>query len=113
MPDGFDFAVWLRLACTDPVGFEAARREAVEAAIAIGRDSDHLRRVQWRIDAERQRARTPLKACLRISSLMWERFFEFQTVLNRTVGYEVDQARASTRRQAQILRLGEIVTHKQ
>jgi hypothetical protein len=112
MLDGFDFAAWSRLARADPVGFEAARREAVEAAIVIGEDPDHLRRVQWRLDAERRRARTPLKACLRISSLMWETFFEFQAALNRAVGYEAETGSASRRREARVLRLGEAPTGK-
>jgi hypothetical protein len=90
MPDEFDFAAWARLAHADPAAFEAARMAAVEQAISIGNDPDHLRRMQWRLDAERRRARTPLKACLRISSLMWEAFFEFQAALNRAVGYSVD-----------------------
>lgn len=104
MPDGFDFAAWSRLARADPDGFEAARRAAIEQAISIGDDPDHLRRVQWRLDAERQRARTPLKACLRISSLMWETFFEFQAALNRAVGHEAD---APQRREARVLRLSQ------
>ena len=33
-----------------------------------------LEGLQFRIDAERQLARTPLKACLKVSSLMWESF---------------------------------------
>jgi len=110
MPDGFDFAAWSRLARADPAGFEAARREAVEAAIAVGDDPGHLRRVQWRLDAERRRARTPLKACLRMSSLMWETFFEFQSALNRAVGYETESAGTPRRRETRVLRLNETMT---
>lgn len=107
MPDEFDFAAWARLARADPDGFETARRAAVEQAISIGDDPDRLRRVQWRLDVERRRARTPLKACLRISSLMWETFFEFQAALNRAVGYRTARGDAPRRREARVLRLGE------
>jgi hypothetical protein len=106
MPDGFDFAAWARLARADPAAFEAARRAAVEQAITIGVDPDHLRRMQWRLDAERQRARTPMKACLRISAMMWETFFEFQAALNRAVGYATDGATTPVRRETHVLRLG-------
>lgn len=86
MPESFDFAAWTRLAQADPVAFEVARRTAVEQAITIGNDPDRLRRMQWRVDAERRRARTPMKACLRISAMMWEAFFEFRDALDRAVG---------------------------
>jgi hypothetical protein len=105
MPEEFDFAAWARLARADPAGFETARREAVEAAIAIGDDPDHLRRVQWRLDAERRRARTPLKACLRISSMMWETFFDFRAALNRAVGYPVDPLPRRASRIGRVVRL--------
>lgn len=105
MPDEFDFAAWAQLARADPAAFEAARRAAVEQAIAIGDDPDHLRRMQWRLDAERQRARTPMKACLRISAMMWETFFEFQAALNRAVGYPVDLVSGHARRTGRVFRL--------
>lgn len=104
MPENLDFAAWTRLAQDDPAAFEAARRAAVEQAISIGNDPDRLWRMQWRLDAERRRARTPMKACLRISAMMWETFFEFQAALNRAAGYAAD-GRAPRRRAARVLRL--------
>lgn len=104
-PGDFDFLAWSRLANADPAGFEAARRKVVEAMIVIGENPEQLRRLQWRLDAERRRARTPMKACLRISSLMWEAFLEFQATLNRAVGYEMECRDAPRHREARVLRL--------
>jgi hypothetical protein len=105
MDEDFDFAVWSRLARADPDSFEAARRAAVERAISVGGDPDHLRRMQWRLDAERRRARTPLKACLLISSMMWDTFFDFQAALNRAVGYPVDPVPGRAPRAGRVVRL--------
>ena len=70
----FDFDRWAELAQADPEAFEAWRQalieEAIEAAPAGSRP--RMRGLQFRIDLERRRARTPLKACMRISSLMWQ-----------------------------------------
>jgi len=41
-----------------------------------------MRGLQNRIDMERLRARTAMKACLRISSMMWDSFLECQMMLN-------------------------------
>jgi hypothetical protein len=86
MLENFDFCAWARLARTDPAGFERARREILNSAIAQGNDPQRMRRMQWQLDAERRRARTPLKACLCLSNLMWEKFFGLTDALNRALG---------------------------
>jgi len=83
MRENFDFDTWADLAKRDPAAFEEARRLVVERLIAACRDQERLRRLQWRIDAERHRAKTPLKACLRLSSMMWETFADLRGALNR------------------------------
>lgn len=76
MCDGpaFDFDEWLDLANTDPAGFERRRQEWIEAAIQSAPPKHHrrLRGLQFRIDMERTRARTPMAACLRVADLMWD-----------------------------------------
>jgi hypothetical protein len=70
----FDFDRWAELAKADPQVFEAWRLALIEETIA-GAPADcrqRMRGLQFRIDLERRRARTPLKACMRISSLMWQ-----------------------------------------
>ena len=70
-----DFDLWSEMARSDPEGFEAMRRAAIDAVIAKApaANRERLRRLQWRIDQERRLARTPMAACLRISRMMWRR----------------------------------------
>ena len=73
---GFDFDEWSVLARTDPETFDLKRQEMIDESIGHGTDQRRLRGLQCRIDLERMRAHTPLKACLRLSSLMWDSFNE-------------------------------------
>ncbi|WP_018718668.1 DUF3135 domain-containing protein [Arhodomonas aquaeolei] len=72
----FDFDEWAELARSWPETFERRRRAAVEAAIGArpGRRSERLRRLQWRIDRERERAANPMDACVRLHRMMWRSF---------------------------------------
>ena len=74
-PANFDFSAWVRLAQSDPDQFEASRLELIEAFLAsVPEDRrEPLRRFQWMIDRERERAKTPLGACVRLSEMMHER----------------------------------------
>lgn len=71
--DGIDFDTWHAIACNDPDSFETMRQMAIEQLIlgAPVENRERLRRLQWRIDQERHRARSPLGACVRISRMMW------------------------------------------
>lgn len=86
MPEDFDFDAWAALAARDPAAFEAARGQALESLISRDGEEERLRRLQWRVDAERRRARTPLKACLVLSGMMWTAFFDFRDALNNAMG---------------------------
>ncbi len=70
----FEFDEWLGIARRDPDAFEKMRRSAIDSVIsqAPPANQQRLRCLQWRIDQERRRARTPLAACIRISQMMWE-----------------------------------------
>lgn len=70
----FDFERWERLAREDPDGFEAARQAEIDALIAQApqRLKPRLRGLQWRVDAVRRHSGTPLAACLRMYSMMWD-----------------------------------------
>lgn len=70
----FDFDEWSQLAKDDPFAFEARRIALIEAYLRQFPQSGQrrLRGLQFRIDMERRRARTPMGACLKISSMMWE-----------------------------------------
>lgn len=72
----FDFDDWAELARNQPELFERRRKATLEAAIAAhrGNRSTRLRRLQWRIDRERERAANPLDACVRLHRMMWRSF---------------------------------------
>lgn len=71
-----DFDEWATLAQTDPVAFEARRSCLIEDFIqnSPGHLQRRLRGLQFRVDMERRRARTPMGACVRISGMMWDAF---------------------------------------
>ncbi len=70
----FDFDEWATLARTDPAGFEARRFALIENYLRqFPPPGQHrLRGLQFRIDMERRRARTPMAACLKLSAMMWD-----------------------------------------
>jgi hypothetical protein len=69
-----NFDEWASLAQTDPAAFEERRSCLIEDHIQ--NSPYHLQRrlrgLQFRVDMERRRARTPMGACVRISSMMWD-----------------------------------------
>lgn len=70
----FDFDEWVELASTDQDSFEQRRNAMIEDLITQAKEPirRRLRGLQFRIDLERHRARTPMQACLKISSMMWD-----------------------------------------
>lgn len=81
----FDFDELSALARSDPESFDRRRQALIDDSIGHGSDQRRLRGLQCRIDLERMRAHTPLKACLRLSSLMWDSFNELHE-LTATLG---------------------------
>lgn len=84
----FDFDGWAALARHDPERFERMRRDHIEGTLARARPGNRLslERLQFRIDAQRRRAGTPLKSCLSTYSMMWDAFLGLDEALNRLVG---------------------------
>lgn len=72
--DDFDFEYWAKLAREDPETFEARRAELVSALVESAPEGmrHRLRGLQWQLDQIRQRAGTPLAACMDMSRMMWE-----------------------------------------
>jgi len=66
----FDFDQWKEMAETNPEAFEFNRQRMIDSLLAKAKDSERLKRLQWRIDVERQRSKTPISACVRLSSMM-------------------------------------------
>ena len=73
--EDFPFDQWVSLARHDPNAFESARRQVLQSLIESAPLSQRRRLdgLQWQIDRERERADNPLGACLKISSLMWDK----------------------------------------
>ena len=69
-----DFDEWSRLADNDPDTFEIKRKSLLDDFLS--QFSEHrqrrLRGLQFQIDMERRRAKTPMAACIRLSDMMWE-----------------------------------------
>ena len=104
--DTFDFDEWVSLAKSAPDVFEQRRRERVEHLISECSDIRRLRGLQCRIDMERIRARTAMKACLRMNSLMWDSFLELQTLFNTFANNSPAKKKSSMpAREAQIIYL--------
>lgn len=101
----FDFDEWSRLAKTDPAAFEARRLALIETHLHRfpPLDQRRLRGLQFRIDMERRRARTPMAACLRLSAMMWESLLGsrgLKTALDTMLGYTGSGSVAARRRLA-------------
>lgn len=73
----FDFDEWAGLARDNPELFEARRQAVIEGFIrkAAPAHRARLRGLQFRIDMERRRSRTPLGACVRLYQLTLEAFY--------------------------------------
>jgi hypothetical protein len=98
----FDFDEWSRLAKDDPSAFEARRVALIEAYLRQfpPPGQRRLRGLQFRIDMVRRRARTPMGACLTISSMMWESLLGrrgLKTALDALLGYPSQPAFVSLR----------------
>lgn len=87
-PQRFDFDAWASLARDDPEAFEARRRGLIDQLIerAQPRQRRRLLGLQFRIDMERRRSRTPMAACVRIQELMWESFAGPDGLCDRVLG---------------------------
>jgi len=71
-----DFDHWSELAKSDPDSFEQLRDLTLEACINRSSTAHQarLRCLQWRIDQIRSQSGTPMAACVKISSIMWDTF---------------------------------------
>ncbi|MEW8506649.1 MAG: DUF3135 domain-containing protein [Candidatus Thiodiazotropha sp.] len=98
-----DFDHLLQLAERDPMRFEDMRQAAIDDFISTlpKERQQRMRRLQWRIDQER-RNRSPLSACVKISSMMWEHMVGPQGLLGYLQG-NIKHEQLDDKRQADIL----------
>ncbi len=69
-----DFDDWAELAQSDPAAFEARRQQAIDALIERmpAHKRQRMRCLQWKIDQVRNRASSPMAACIKLSEMMWD-----------------------------------------
>jgi len=74
----FDFELWVRLAHEEPDAFESLRKQYIEYEISKAEPSIRLRLsgLQFQIDMKRARAGTDLGACIKISEMMMNHFYD-------------------------------------
>jgi hypothetical protein len=86
--DSFVFEEWAELARTNPEAFEQQRQQFIESFLSTtpDRHRSRLERLQWRIDRERDRAATPLSACVRISRMMMDSVYGEQGLVSAIKG---------------------------
>jgi len=97
-----DFDEWAALARTDPRAFEERRLALIEEFLKQYPQSEQqrLRGLQFRIDMERRRARTPMAACLRLSGMMWDSLvgeYGLRNALNLLLNHSPESALAKLR----------------
>lgn len=73
--DEFDFERWATLARENPEEFERQRKQMIDEIINNSPEmmQKRMQGIQWQIDQVRQTAKTPMAACIKISSMMWDR----------------------------------------
>ena len=91
----FDFDEWAMLAKTDPAAFAQRRADLIEAVIANAplERQPQLRRLQWRIDMERQRCSNPMHACIHLFNKMWDSVYSERGLLNALLMMQSPQVR--------------------
>lgn len=69
-----NFDEWAELADKDPGVFEKKRQLLLDEFLSQfpEKRQRRLRGLQFQIDMERRRAKSPLAACIRISDMMWD-----------------------------------------
>ena len=67
-----------QLAAEDPEAFEKRRRKLIEEEISKRppERQEALRKLQWRIDMERKRAKTPLGACIKLNDMLMDQLYK-------------------------------------
>ncbi len=71
----FVFEEWKELAERNPEAFEFTRQRMIDSLISDAKESDRLKCLQWRIDVERERAKTPMSACVNLSTMMLDSLY--------------------------------------
>lgn len=79
-----EFDVLVKMAQDDPEKLEQLRQDACEQLIQSAPEEyqRRLRGLQFKIDMERRKAKTPMAACIKISEMMHDSFEKLRDSLN-------------------------------
>lgn len=88
-----DFDTLMELAEKDPAAFDQLKAEAVEETISSASESNQhrLRGLQWQVDVELQKAKTPMEGCVKVSEMMHDKLWELRVALENHDAGLVDQ----------------------
>ena len=98
---GFDFDYWKNLSKNNPEAFESARKQEIDQYISNLKDEnvqDRMRRLQWRVEMERKRSKSPMDSAVRIYDMMWESVGKnFEAIQDLTEQFKPEEERKSTK----------------
>lgn len=82
-----------RIAKDDPAKYEEIREQLVNDLIASAPDESQrrLRGLQFQVDMERRRSKTPMASCIAISKMMHDSLYTMGQTLNSATGKEVQE----------------------
>jgi len=85
-----DSKALLELAENDPEALERIRKEATEDPINDAPEScqQRMKGLQFQIDMEIRRSKSPLESCIRVSRMMHNTLWQFRDVMQQTLGAE-------------------------
>ena len=103
-----DFETLVALAKNDPAALDRIRKEASETIINGARQDiqQRLRGLQFQIDMEIRRSKSPLDGCIRISRMMHDSLSHFRQTIQQCLGEEpvLSELKEEKPEPAQILR---------
>ena len=79
-----DFDAWMELHKSSPEEFEKCREALIQSTINSAPEHFHrrLNGLQFQIDMNRSRTKSPLQRCINISTMMWGKFDQLNVKLN-------------------------------
>jgi len=82
-----NFDELMKIAANDPKRLDEIRKQATESLIesAPDRYQRRLRGVQFQVDMELRRSKSPLDGCIRISNMMNETLWQLKSTLNEVL----------------------------
>ena len=96
------FDVMVKMAKEDPKALEVLRQEMVDQLINEAPQQYHrkLRGLQFKIDMERERSKTPMASCIKLSKMMQESFLELRDTLRKAQQSHMHQLKQFSRSHA-------------